>query len=358
MTEGLKGWINHLGNRRVSPQGLKHMRDSLMDDSDLDRDYIVLTIGACIIATLGLLSNSAAVIIGAMLVAPLMLPIRGMAFGILEGDLDLLKTGVRSLLVGTGLSVGLATALGLLLGFSDYGSEVWARSEPTLLDLGIAIAAGGISGYAKVQPKISSTLAGTAIAVALMPPVCVIGLGIAQIELTTLSWGATLLYLTNLVGITLSCMLAFLLTGYAPIKQARRPLSLVSVMTGVLIVPLGLSLINLVQQNRLEAGVQDALVNGTVTFQRLRTFRTETNWLTHPPQVRLVVASVEPLTPRQVMLLEDYLEQRMNRRFELIFEVGQIQEVTSSGVQPIGEFRMDGLVEPAELLDTGSHSPK
>lgn len=86
--------------------------------------------------------------------------------------------------------------------------EVLARSEPTLLDLGIAIAAGGISGYAKVEPKVSSSLAGTAIAVALMPPVCVIGLGLSQAD-WSLSLGATLLYLTNLLGITLSCMLVF-----------------------------------------------------------------------------------------------------------------------------------------------------
>lgn len=355
--QGLKKFSRGLGYRQVPPQGLRHMRDSLMDESDLDRDYIVLTIGACIIATLGLLSNSAAVIIGAMLVAPLMLPIRGMAYGILDGDPKLLKTGIVSLLVGTAIAIALSTALGLSLGFSNYGSEVWARSKPTLLDLGIAIAAGGISGYAKVQPRISSTLAGTAIAVALMPPVCVIGLGIAQGELTTLSFGATLLYLTNLVGITLACMLAFVLTGYAPIHKARRPLSLVSICTAVLVVPLALSLFNLVRQNRLEAEVQDALVNGTVTFQRLRTFRTETNWLSTPPQVRLVVASVEPLTPKQVLLLEDYLEQRLRRRFELIFEVGPIQEVTSAGIQPLSESRMDALPEPAELLDTGSHSP-
>ncbi|MEO1591391.1 MAG: TIGR00341 family protein, partial [Cyanobacteria bacterium J06632_22] len=90
MIKGLKKFGRELGYRRIPPQGLQHMRDSLMDDSDLDPDYIVLTIGACIIATLGLLSNSAAVIIGAMLVAPLMLPIRGVAYGILDGDPELL----------------------------------------------------------------------------------------------------------------------------------------------------------------------------------------------------------------------------------------------------------------------------
>lgn len=113
-------------------------------------------------------------------------------------------------------------------------SEVVAPSKPTLLDLGIAVAAGGISGFAKVQPKVSGTLAGTAIAVALMPPICVIGLGLSQGN-WSLSLGATLLYLTNLLGITLSCMLTFLIAGYTPLKRARKPLSWALAFTAILL---------------------------------------------------------------------------------------------------------------------------
>ncbi|NEZ60954.1 TIGR00341 family protein [Adonisia turfae] len=332
--DGLKTVTNrYFGGRRVSPMALKHMRDSLMDDSELNRDYVVMTIGACIIATLGLLSNSAAVIIGAMLVAPLMLPIRGMAFGFLEGDIELITEGAKALGVGTILAIALSTALGFMLGLSEYGSEVWARSEPTLLDLGIAITAGGISGFAKVQPKISSTLAGTAIAVALMPPVCVIGLGLAQGKMA-LSQGATLLYVTNLIGITLACMLAFWLTGYAPFQKARKSLRYVLIITGALVIPLALSLVELVRQNRAEDSVRDALVNGTVTFQRLELIDLDIDWLPSPPEVRLTVYSVEPVTPTQVGLLEQYVTDRMNRPFRLIFEVSEVQEVTKEEVQP------------------------
>ena len=332
--DGMQTLTNrYFGGRRVSPQALKYMRDSLMDDSELNRDYVVMTIGACIIATLGLLSNSAAVIIGAMLVAPLMLPIRGMAFGFLEGDIDLIKEGAKALGVGTAIAIALSTSLGLLLGLSEYGSEVWARSEPTLLDLGIAITAGGISGFAKVQPKISNTLSGTAIAVALMPPVCVIGLGLAQWKVS-LGWGAMLLYLTNLIGITLSCMLAFWLTGYAPFQKARKSLRFALLFTAALIVPLAISLVELVRQNRAEDSVRDALVNGTVTFTRLELIDSDINWLANPPEVRLTVYSVEPVTPKQVGLLENYVATRMKRPFRLIFEVSEVQEVTRDEVQP------------------------
>lgn len=312
---------------------LKHIRDSLMDDSELNRDYVVMTIGACIIATLGLLSNSAAVIIGAMLVAPLMLPIRGMAFGFLEGDIELIQEGAKALGIGTVIAIALSTTLGFMLGLSEYGSEVWARSEPTLLDLGIAITAGGISGFAKVQPKISSTLAGTAIAVALMPPVCVIGLGLAQGRMA-LSEGATLLYVTNLIGITLACMLAFWLSGYALFQKARKSLRYALMFTAALVVPLGISLVELVRQNRAEDSVRDALVNGTVTFQRLELIDSNIDWLADPPEVRLTVYSTTEVTPKQVGLLEDYVSRRMRQDFRLIFEVSEVQEVTREEVQP------------------------
>jgi len=343
MRERLDDWIDdwskkYLVGRRVSPQAHQHMQDSLMDEAELNYDYIVLTVGACLIATLGLLSNSAAVIIGAMLIAPLMSPIRSVAFGILEGDLELVLAGLKSLGAGTAVAVGLSAVIGFGSGFLQYGSEVASRSSPTLLDLGIAITAGGISGYAKVQTKLSSTLAGTAIAVALMPPLCVVGLGIAQLN-GSLTIGASLLYLTNLLGITLACMLAFFIAGYSPFRRARRPLSAVVALTSVLVIPLGISLVELVRQNQLEANVKRALIEDTQTFQYMQLVSSDTNWQASPPEVNMVVNATRPITPRQVELLEDYISRRMNQPFRFVFQVSEIKEVTREDVQPA----VDGL---------------
>lgn len=334
----LRSQLNEWGRkyfvgRRVSPQAHQHMQDSLMDEAELDYDYIVLTLGACLIATFGLLSNSAAVIIGAMLVAPLMSPIRSVAFGILEGDLELVTTGLKALGTGTAISVVLSAMVGLSSGFLEYGSEVFARSSPTLLDLGIAITAGGLSGYAKVQPRLSSTLAGTAIAVALMPPLCVVGLGIAQFN-PALTLGAGLLYCTNLLGITLACMIAFFIAGYSPFRRARRPLSIVVLLTSLLVIPLGISLVELVRQNQLEANVKRALVEDTQTFKNLELVSSQTNWQLPIPEVRMVVNANEPITPRQVKLLEDYIARRMNQQFRFVFQVSEVKEVTREEVQP------------------------
>ncbi len=302
------------------------MRQVLVEESTISITYLVLILGSCVIATLGLLSNSVAVIIGAMIIAPLMLPIRGLAFGSLEGNVTLFRKGLIAILVGTFLSIALAFFVGYLVGIPAFGSEIISRSQPTLLDLGIAIAAGGISGFAKVQPKISESLAGTAIAVALMPPICVVGLGLAQAN-WSLSLGATLLYLTNLLGITLSCMLTFLITGCTSVKRARKALLWTLALTSILLIPLGAGFFRLIRQSHLEASLRQALLNRTVTLQRMVLLNSDVNWLTNPSQVRLNVRTKEAVTLRQVMLLEEFLAKEIGQKFTLIFEVGQIEEV-------------------------------
>ncbi|MBW4574952.1 MAG: DUF389 domain-containing protein [Aphanothece sp. CMT-3BRIN-NPC111] len=330
-------FLRYFSRRRVSRQSLQQLQAGLLEESTLNLNYVVLIIGSCIIATLGLLTNSTAVIIGAMIVAPLMLPIRGIAFGALEGDVWLFRKGLIAIAVGTLLAITLACFLGYLVGLPEFGSEVVARSTPTLLDLGIAIAAGGISGFAKVQPKISGTLAGTAIAVALMPPICVIGLGLSQAD-WSLSLGASLLYLTNLLGITLSCMLTFLLAGYIPLARAHKVLIWTLALTAILVVSLGFSLVELVRQSRLEASLKKALLNRTITFQRVELIKSNSNWLKNPPQVRLTVRTQEALTPKQVRLLEEFVAKEMGQPFTLIFEVSQVKEVRrENSIQPNSE---------------------
>lgn len=315
--------------RHAEPDQVQHLVMDLSEESKPDVIYLILIVGSCAIATFGLLSNSTAVIIGAMLIAPLMLPIRGLALGALIGNVSLFRQGALSVTIGTLVAVAMSWMLGVLVALPSYGSEILARSEPNLLDLGIAVAAGAISGYAKVEPKIAGSLAGTAIAVALMPPVCVIGLGLAKAD-WSLSTGASLLYLTNLLGITLSCMLTFLMAGYTQFRHARKALSWAAVLTVLLLIPLGLSFARLVRHAQLQTSLEQALLNRTVTFQRLELLRTNVDWLSNPPVVRLNVRAKDPVTPRQVQLLEKFISREMGQPFTLIFEVGQIEEVRRS----------------------------
>ncbi|HZG38528.1 MAG TPA: DUF389 domain-containing protein [Nodosilinea sp.] len=314
--------------RSVAAGDLTRLRQNLLEESQLSWHYLVLVVGSCVIATLGLLSNSAAVIIGAMLIAPLMLPIRGAAFGILEADRTLIRASIVALVLGSFLSVAISAAIGAMTGVVQFGSEVMARTQPNLLDLGIAVTAGAMAGVAKIEPKVAGTVAGAAIAVALMPPICVVGLWLGQGNLS-LSLGALLLYLTNLFGITLACMVAFVVFGYSMVRRARRSLGITLLFTTLLVIPLGASTLRLLQQNQLEASVRSALLDRTLTFQRLTLVEMEANWLTTPPEISLTVRASEPVSPNQVELLEQFLAQELGRPYRLTFLVSQVEAITS-----------------------------
>jgi uncharacterized hydrophobic protein (TIGR00271 family) len=322
---GMEEWFQ---KQPLTIQQSRTMWRELWSEASINLTYLALIVGSCAIATFGLVANSAAVIIGAMIIAPLMLPIRSLAFGGLIGSWRLIRKSALAILVGTIVALAIAFFLGLFMGISQFGSEIQARSQPNLLDLGVAITAGAISGYAKIEPKISGSLAGTAIAVALMPPVCTIGLGLSQGD-WVLSWGATLLYLTNLLGIALSCLLIFLFAGFSSFHRAKQAIFLTSILTAILVIPLALSFTTLVNQARLERLIKQALLQRTITFQQVELLQTSISWLSQPPTVRLVVRSTETITPRQVQLLEEFISKEMGKPFKLNVFVSKINEVVS-----------------------------
>lgn len=321
----LKKSFQSLTPRGVGGKEIHQLHQELSLDSTWNSNYIACTISACLIATFGLISNSTAVIIGAMLVAPLMLPLRALAFGALEGDFPLFKKAMTSLIGATILALFLSYLTGIIVGIPEYGSELLARTQPNLVDLGIALTAGGISAFAKIRKGISDALAGTAIAVALMPPLCVVGLSLSQ-GIFEFAQGSFLLYLTNLLGITLACMIIFILAGYT---EASHALGWTLGLTGLLVLPLGLSFARLVIQSQLQQTLRETLLNKTVTLgQRPITLTNiKMNWNSNPPLATLNVQTQEEITPKQVTLVQEFISQQMGRPFKLRFFVEQVDVI-------------------------------
>lgn len=347
-------WIPHLSN-----EALERLTQDLYSESQANLDYLVLVVSSCLIATFGLLSNSAAVIIGAMIIAPLMLPIRSIAFAGLEGDRTLLLQSFRAIVIGLLLAIGLSWLVGKIVNVSEFGSEVLARTQPNLLDLGIALAAGAISGFAKVRPHVSDALAGTAIAVALMPPLCVVGLTLSQGSLDY-SFGAFLLYMTNLFGITLACQAIFMIAGCAQRPHLGRDLTswIAILFTLALILPLGLRTFALLQQSRIQASIRSLLLNRTITVgQQTQLNRTRVEWDRKIPRVYLYVAADKAPTPRQVALVEQFLAKEMGRSYEVIFVVSEVKEVRSGVYTPLPKWLQPSSPSPNPLSPGTSPSP-
>ncbi len=237
--------------------------------SALSIDFIALLSASTLIATLGLFENSAAVIIGAMIVAPLMRPLVGLSLAVLTSDLLLLRRALLTLLVGSILGVSISAALALILHQLELTPEILARTKPTLLDLAIAVFAGGIGAYCQAKEKLADSLAGVAIAVALVPPLSVVGIGIA-FQQTELWQGALLLYLTNLVGITIAGAIVFLAMGYVQLNRAKQGLIVSASALLILAVPLGFSMNSMILANRLSSEIQQILKEKTLTFRSVK----------------------------------------------------------------------------------------
>jgi uncharacterized hydrophobic protein (TIGR00271 family) len=168
------------------------------------------------IATFGLVLNSPAVIIGAMLISPLMGPIMSTGLALAAGDLYLGIKALSNLLVSIALAIGLSALIVWLLPFHSPTQEVLSRTTPNLLDLGIALFSGLAGSVAVCRAGGSdgvTTLPGVAIAVALMPPLCAMGFGLGAGANMTIMGGAGLLFLTNIVAIVASAFAVFLLIG-------------------------------------------------------------------------------------------------------------------------------------------------
>jgi uncharacterized hydrophobic protein (TIGR00271 family) len=167
------------------------------------------------IATFGLIQDSPAVIIGAMLISPLMGPIMATGLGLAVGDLYLSLKAITNLIASVTVSVGLSACIVWLLPFHSATGEILSRTNPTLLDLGIALFCGlaGSVGVGRAGGGGLAALPGVAIAVALMPPLCSVGFGFGSGFDTRIISGAGLLFLTNLVAIISSAFVVFLLIG-------------------------------------------------------------------------------------------------------------------------------------------------
>ncbi len=167
------------------------------------------------IATFGLVESSPAVIIGAMLISPLMGPIMATGLALAIGDLYLGIKAVLNLLASVTVSIAFSGFLVWLLPFHSATSEIIARTNPNLLDLGIALLSGlaGSVVVCRGEGDGVTALPGVAIAVALMPPLCTMGFGLGSGLNLEIMGGAGLLFVTNLVAIVATAFLVFLLVG-------------------------------------------------------------------------------------------------------------------------------------------------
>lgn len=188
--------------------------NNISNDAKADIYFFAMVVLSCTVATYGLLSNSTAVIIGAMLIAPLIGPILGGAMAVTSNNNELLEKSIKAEILGAITAVLLAVILTLILPGAHLTEEIFSRTKPTILDLIIALASGAAGTYAMCVKPQSATLPGVAIATALMPPLCVVGIGLAKQDFSIVS-GAFLLFLANMIAINVAAIATFKIAGFS-----------------------------------------------------------------------------------------------------------------------------------------------
>ncbi len=255
----------------VDAAQLVHMRDAVFFEGPeagrkLSRFWILLTL-ASVIAAVGVIADSTATVIGAMIVAPLMIPIQGAMLASVLGDRDNVLRSVALVVSAAAAAIAIGFAVALLVPndvVAATNAQVASRVNPTLLDLVAALATGAVGSIALVRSDISDTLPGVAIAISLVPPLTVVGITFEGGE-PGQSLGALLLFLTNVTAILAvgSVLMAVFrvraaaagdmeATAEVSRRRLRRSPVVIAAMLVLVAVPLTISTVLVVQQRSTE----------------------------------------------------------------------------------------------------------
>ncbi len=301
--------------------------DVIQQATDLARpntNFAVMIVLSSILASMGLLLNSAAVVIGAMLVAPMMSPLMGFGVGLAIGHLEMMRRSAVTVIQGVLSVVVVAAVLGLLFAPPQPTAEMLARGQPNLLDMVVALASGAAGAFALARRDIPAALAGVAIAAALVPPICTTGLAIAFGDFS-LMVGAGTLSLVNILSISIAAASVFAVMGIhqegtVPLRQRA------VVSTAVLLLlalPLGLLLrnnyVHLNAQYEVETVLEDRLSDAHVMEIEISG--------RDPLEIVATIRTPNLVTRQQITNVEAIIEDRLERDVTLDVVVLRVVDV-------------------------------
>lgn len=187
----------------------------LIENSAPSQSFFLLIVLAVLMATLGLLANNVAIIIGSMLIAPMLYPFLTLSLGIIISDQNLLRRSFYTILKAIGISIVTATLASLLFPMTEsrFNSEIIDRTNPSLIFGAVALISGFAAAFTSIRQQFNESLPGVAVSVSLIPPLAVIGIGIAKLDGGIIQ-GSLSLFLVNIIGIIAGSMVVFSLTNF------------------------------------------------------------------------------------------------------------------------------------------------
>lgn len=306
-------------------------------------DFFLLVVLSSIIATLGLLGDSPAIIIGAMLVAPLMSPIIGLGLASLTGDRTMVQDAASALIRGALLAVFISFLIGWvnrslpIVFLAELPGEILGRTRPGPVDLGVALAGGAAAAFALAMPHISAALPGVAIATAIMPPLCTVGIGLA-LQRWDIAGGASLLFVTNAISIAFAASLVFFLLGFgSSFRNSKRDiphsLKVSALLTALMLVPLSFISYQFVRDATFSRNIEQVIIDEVEKVYNAELVEWESVVSGSGLQLDLVVRTVDILDYEDSVQLQKNIADRLQRPVAVV-------------VNQVFAARLDPLVPP------------
>lgn len=307
------------------------------DSRQMRPAYLVMLVLACLVALFGLLGNSPAVVIGAMLISPLMSPFLSAGLALAVGDWPLGRAAIKTIALSVLAAISISALAVAASPLKEATPEILVRTAPNLLDLGIAFFSGFAGTFTLVSRKGGTTIPGVAIATAVMPPLCVVGFGVNRLN-WTIAAGAMSLFLTNLAAIIISAATVFLLASYRasdrPASEGEQRSAAVRLAVSfavllVLSIPLASALVRAAEAARLRESVRAAL-SRAIERDPDRA-RVASGWTVRPAadggvEVDATARTVAYFNRAEVEGLERALAEQLGRPVALRLEQIRVQE--------------------------------
>lgn len=332
----------------------KQVRLNIQANALPSKTFFIMNALAAIIAGYGLLTNSSAVVIGAMLVAMMLGPISGIALSLIDNRWILFRTALTTLSLGILMIYAIGIILGLINIDVPITHEILSRTQPTIMDLMIALAGGAAGAFASVSPRLSVAVVGVAVATALVPPLVASGILFAHMEWRNAA-NAFILAATNIIAIQVSSSLVLWVAGFRrgsdiEVKSnviefiKRNAISLICLL--LLTIYLSLNFMHMLRQQLYETAIKtevETLLNknnnivDTIQFEKHSDFTL----------VRIVVRGDTPPNSVEVGKLNDSLEDDLKGKpsvAQVRFIVTEIIEAPNSPTISIQEREATGVI--------------
>ena len=323
-----------LGLKQISEEREQLILRNLADAAELHAPFLVLVGSSAVIAAFGMLMNNVAIIIGAMLVAPLMTPIFALSVALIRGRTYLMRRAIIVEVYGVVVAIAVAAIIGLLVPEPEMTAEILARTRPTLFDLAVALAAGLAGAYALVREEVNEALPGVAIAVALMPPLAAVGLGVSM-RRWDVAGGALVLFLANFVAIHLVSAAVFYFSGLAHHVVERNPFILLKnfgaaiVILLVMVAFLGFQLSTMVGEGAISRTARAALAQQMRMIEGAQLTEVKIDCAAGPCRIVATVETPQVFEPPLVAGIQNVLSSEMGREVRLVIRSVALTEASA-----------------------------